>query len=331
MDRLGVGFIRGLRPGEVVDCIVRAESLGYHSAWVAEGHGGDHFALLAAAALRTDRILLGTAVTSAYVRSAPTIAMAAATVDALSDGRFILGLGSSHRVQVVGEHGLPYSRPLATIRETVDVARALWRDGEVAYQGDTLALEGFDLWFPPQRPQIPIYLGALNPKMLRLAGEIADGIILTRATLDHVRSAIVDVERGRDDAGRVPGAIEIAALLQCAIAPDGMAARDRLRPGLAMYAARFPRYRAVMERAGFAEEVVRLREAWANLGPDAAAALVSDGLVDAISLAGSADDVRAKLSTYREAGVDLPIVSLAVDPANPLADTSAALEALAPG
>ena len=104
MDRLGIGFIRGLTPAEVVDAIQRAELAGFDSAWVAEGHGGDHFALLSAAATATERIVLGTAVTSVYVRSAPTIAMAAATVDALADGRFRLGVGSSHRVRRLGNY-----------------------------------------------------------------------------------------------------------------------------------------------------------------------------------------------------------------------------------
>ena len=110
--RIGIAFSGGASPSEIVDCVRLAESLGYESAWVAEGHGGDQFAVLAACAAQTSRILLGTSITSVFVRTAPTIAMAALTVDDLSRGRFILGVGSSHKVQVEGEHGVPYTKPL---------------------------------------------------------------------------------------------------------------------------------------------------------------------------------------------------------------------------
>ena len=103
MDRLGIAFSGGANPAEIVDCVKLAETLGYESAWVAEGHGGDQFAVLSACAAQTSKIQLGTSITSVFVRTAPTIAMAAATVDAISGGRFVLGVGSSHRVQVEPE------------------------------------------------------------------------------------------------------------------------------------------------------------------------------------------------------------------------------------
>ena len=107
MDRLGIAFSGGATPAEIVDCVKLAETLGYESAWVAEGHGGDQFVILSACAVQTSKIQLGTSITSVFVRTVPTIAMAAATVDAISGGRFILGVGSSHKVQVEPEHGVP--------------------------------------------------------------------------------------------------------------------------------------------------------------------------------------------------------------------------------
>src|ERR1041384_967625 len=106
MQRIGIAFSGGPGPAEIVDLVRLAESLGYESAWVAEGHGGDQFAILAACALRTSRIRLGTSISSVFVRTAPTIAMAASTVADLSGGRFILGRGWSHKAQVVPEHGV---------------------------------------------------------------------------------------------------------------------------------------------------------------------------------------------------------------------------------
>src|SRR5215831_21004432 len=139
--RIGIAFSGGASPYEIVDCVRLAESLGYESAWVAEGHGGDQFAVLAACAAQTSHILLGTSISSVYVRTAPTIAMAALTVDDLSHGRFILGLGSSHKVQVEGEHGVPYAKPLTRVRETVGLIRQLARDGQVRVHGETVSVE----------------------------------------------------------------------------------------------------------------------------------------------------------------------------------------------
>src|SRR5205085_10667995 len=150
-ERIGIAFSGGPGPAEIVDCVRLAESLGYESAWVAEGHGGDQFAILAACATQTSRILLGTGITSVFVRSAPTIAMAAASVDDLSGGRFILGIGSSHKVQVEAEHGISYAKPLTRVRETVALIRDLLRDGRVQFRGDTVKIENFDLWFTPRR------------------------------------------------------------------------------------------------------------------------------------------------------------------------------------
>ena len=132
MERIGIAFSGGPSPAEIVDCVRLAERLGYESAWVAEGHGGDQFAILAACATQTSRILLGTGITSVFVRSVPTIAMAAASVDDISGGRFILGIGSSHRVQVEPEHGVPYGKPLTRVRESVAVIRQLLHDGRAS-------------------------------------------------------------------------------------------------------------------------------------------------------------------------------------------------------
>src|SRR6059058_6236418 len=197
MERLGIAFSGGAGPAEIVDCVRLAEALGYESAWVAEGHGGDQFAVLAACARETSRIGLGTSITSVFVRTAPTIAMAAASVDDLSAGRFILGLGSSHKVQVEAEHGVAYTKPLTRVRECALLIRDLLRDGRVRFQGETIRSEGFDLWFTPRRPEIPIYLSAVFPKMTELCGEIADGIILTRSSLGT--------------AGKVRQALEVGA------------------------------------------------------------------------------------------------------------------------
>ena len=204
MARIGVAFAGGMSPPDIVDCVKLAEDLGYESAWIAEGHGGDQFSILTACAVQTKRILLGTSISSIFVRSAPTLAMAAACVDHFSHQRLILGLGSSHKVQVEPEHGIPYSKPVQRLRETVTVIRTLLRDGVVSYKGETLTIDRFDLWFEPIRREIPIYVSAVFPQMLEVCGEIAQGTIMVWSTTEAGRKAADHITIGAQRAGRRP-------------------------------------------------------------------------------------------------------------------------------
>lgn len=309
MERIGVGFSGGMSPQDIVECVKVAEELGYESAWVAEGHGGDQFSILTACAVATERIKLGTSITSVYVRTAPTIAMAAASVDYFSDGRFILGLGTSHKVQVEPEHGLEFTRPVQRLRECVDIVRAILKDSDVKYQGEIYNIERFDLWFEPLRREIPIYVAAVFPKMLEVCGEISQGTILTWCTLEHAETAARHVGIGARKAGRAPGEVEVASLLPCAVSDDREAARDLMRQPIASYAGRFPRYRKLMIDAGFPEEIEKVRVAWQDGRTQEALDLVPGGLIDKIGLVGTADECRQKLAGYRKAGITLPIVS----------------------
>lgn len=309
MSRIGIAFSGGLTASEIADCAERAEALGYESVWVAEGHGGDQFAVLAACALRTRRVRLGTAISSVFVRTAPTIAMAAAAVDELSGGRFVLGLGSSHRVQVEPEHGVEYSRPLARVRDTVAVVRALLRDGEAGHAGDTVRIERFDLWFEPLRREIPVYLSALFPKMTELCGEIADGVILTRGTLASASTARAHVAAGAARAGRPAAAVEIASLLPASVASDRKDALAAARPGLAFYAGFFPRYNRLLAENGFPDEAAAVAKAWAAGDTSGAERAVTDEMIAATGIAGTPAECRDRLDAYRASGLDLPIIS----------------------
>src|SRR4029450_1846610 len=141
----------------------------------------------------------------------PRMPMASSPVDHLSNQRFILARVSSHRVQVGPEHGLPYSKPIQRVRDSVQVIRTLLRDGVVSYRGETITIARFDLWFTPIRPEIPIYLSALFPKMLEVCGEMAQGVLLTRSTLDTGRKAAESIAIGAHPAGRLPEDIDLAS------------------------------------------------------------------------------------------------------------------------
>ncbi len=331
MARLGIGFSGGLTASEIVDCVRLAESLGYESAWVAEGHGGDQFAVLAGCAMQTSRIGLGTAISSLFVRSIPTIAMAAATVDELSAGRFTLGVGSSHKVQVEPEHGVSYGQPLARVRDAVAIIRTLLREGQVQHDGETVRIENFDLWFTPRRREIPIYVAALFPKMLGVCGEIADGVILTRSTLRTGAEAMAHLADGADRAGRDADAIDVTSLLPTAVAETRREALDMMRPGLAFYAGFFPRYNRLIAAHGFEDEAADIAAAWARDDQAAAIAAVSDAMIDATSIAGTPEHCRERIEAYRQSGIGLPIISPFWQGDHPKADFDAVIRACAPG
>jgi probable F420-dependent oxidoreductase len=331
MTRLGIAFSGGANPAEIVECVRLAETLGYESAWVAEGHGGDQFAVLAACATQTSRILLGTSITSVFVRTVPTIAMAAATLDHLSAGRFILGVGSSHKVQVEGEHGVPYGKPLTRVRESVEIIRQLLGDGRVSYAGDSVRIDRFDLWFTPLRPAIPIYVSAVFPKMIALCGEIADGVILTRSTLATAALVRERLAEGAKRAGRDPRQVTLTTLLPTAVGQTRQEALDILRPGLAFYAGFFPRYNRMMAEHGFADEAASIADAWSRGDREAAERAVSDELIDATSIAGTPEQCRERIEAYRQSGIDLPILSPYARGAGAMARFEAAIRACAPG
>ena len=331
MSRIGVAFSGGPNASEIVDCIQLAESLGYESAWSAEGHGGDQFAILGAAAVNTSEIRLGTAISSVYVRTAPTIAMSAATVDQLSGGRFVLGLGSSHKVQVEPEHGVAYGKPITRTRETIELIRALLRDGEAHYLGETVRIEQFDLWFQPLRPEVPIYAAAVFAKMIEVCGEIADGIILTRSSTEtaaHVRHHLAE---GAARAGRNPSEVEIVTLLPTAVAEDRAEALDLMRPGLALYAGFFPRYNRLLAEHGFEAGAAQIAEAWARGDRADAIRAVSDEMITATSIAGRPEECRERIEAYLASGIDLAIISPFARGPGAKAVFEAAIRGCAPG
>jgi 5,10-methylenetetrahydromethanopterin reductase len=330
MKRIGIAISGGPNPAEIIELVVLAESLGYESAWIAEGHGGDQFAILAACAMRTSRIRLGTSISSVYVRTAPTIAMAASTIADLSGGRFILGLGSSHKAQVGPEHGVHYSKPLTRTRETVAFVRELIRDGHASLQGETIRIENFDLWYTPRHRDIPVYLSAVFQKAIALCGEIADGIILTRSTLHAAAQVRSHLAEGASKAARDPTRIEVTSLLPASVADTRVAALAALRPGIAFYCGFFPRYNRMMAEHGFATEAAAIAEAWARGDRAAAEQAVSDAMIDATSVSGTPEQCRARIEAYRQSGIDLPIISPFARGADARARFEAAIRACAP-
>jgi alkanesulfonate monooxygenase SsuD/methylene tetrahydromethanopterin reductase-like flavin-dependent oxidoreductase (luciferase family) len=236
--------------------------------------------------------------------------MAAATVDHLSNQRFILGLGSSHKVQVEPEHGMPFGKPIQKVRESVAIIRTLLRDGAVSYQGETVNIQRFDLWFTPSRPQIPIYLAGLFPKMLEVCGEIAQGVILTRSTLETGRRVAEHIALGAHRAGRQPEEITITSLLPCMVADNKQEACDTMRPMVAFYGGFFPRYNRLIAENGFPDVAEAIHDAWEHGDREAATRAVPNALIEATGVVGTPTECQERLEAYRRSGIAVPIISL---------------------
>src|SRR5215472_8272610 len=329
MERLGIALGAGLSPTDTVECVRAAEEIGYESAWIIEGHGGDQFSIATACALATRRIRLGTAISSVFVRTAPTIAMAASCLDHFSQGRFILGLGSSHKVQVEPEHGVHYGDPVTRVRETVEIVRALLRDGTVSFHGKTITIERFDLWFKPLHKSVPIYLSALFPKMLELCGEVAQGLLMVFSTGQSARNAIKHLGAGSARLGRNVDEIEIASLLPTSIGRDRKTAYDRVRPVLSFYIGFFPRYHRLVSESGFGNSADTAAEAFARGDQQRALAAISDEMVASLTVSGTDADARTRIAEYRRSGIALPILMPVANAETKLAEVVETLRACA--
>jgi 5,10-methylenetetrahydromethanopterin reductase len=287
----------------------QAEALGFDSVWLTETRfTRDAVTTAAAVIAATRRVRVATAVTNPYTRGDVLTAVTAATLDEMSGGRFILGIGPGSPT-VLARQGIGFERPLPRLRRTVEVVRRLARGEEVAPEGDG-AQRGATLDFAPVRPEIPVYLGVTGPRALALAGEIADGVMLNGfVSVPYTKRAVAIVRDAASAAGRDPDAVEIAASIVVSIDSDSRAAHDAVRPLVATYLAEFPN---IAREADVAEDqLARIVASNLRGGPVAASRYVDDRVVDELVCAGTMAEVRARLERRREAGVELPVVGFA--------------------
>jgi F420-dependent oxidoreductase-like protein len=293
-----------------------AERLGYDSVWTAEAYGSDAATVLAWIGAQTSTIGLGAAVLQVPARSAAMTAMTAATLDRLSGGRFRLGLGVSGPQVAEGWHGQRYDRPLARTRDYVAVVRMALAHERVEYKGETLQLplpdsrgKALKLTIAPVQRPLPLYLAAIGPRNVALAGEIADGWLGFIFSPEHgageVHAALAE---GAARAGRDLDGFDVAVTVQARVDDDLDAARDAMRPMIALYLGGMGSrernfYNALATRYGFGEAAAAVQEHYLSGRRDAAAAALPADLIDAFSACGPPGRVRERLAAFQEAGV----------------------------
>ena len=305
-----------------VQRVETAERLGYESVYVTHVAGRDSVTTLMAYAARTERILLGTGVLPIYSRTPVAAAQSFATLDEFSDGRAVCGLGVSHRPVVETWYGQQLERPLRDTREYVAVVRAILR-GEEPPAGERFR-SAFRFRGLEPRADMPIYLAGLSPKMLRLAGEIADGVVLWLCNPAYIRDVVVPaVREGREKADRELDGFDIVAAVPSAVTVEPEQARARLRHELIPYFS-LPFYRAAIERSGFEADVTSYDRAMASGGPEAAGATISDEFLGQLAAIGSAEEAGESVRRYQECGAGSPCIGAIAK-----TDFDATLEALA--
>lgn len=320
---LSLGYQTALtKPADHLALTQEAERLGYSVVWAAEAYGSDAPSVLAWLAGQTTTIDLGSAVMQIPARTPAATAMTAATIDTLSGGRFRLGLGVSGPQVSEGWHGVRFSHPLARTREYVDIVRAALARRRLTYTGAHYRLplpdgpgKPLKLGFHPPRADIPVYLAAIGPRNLRLAGEIADGVLMVFFAPEHAREQLAALAAGRAAAGRDLAGFDVVASVPVVVGPDVAACADVLRSYVALYVGGMGSreqnfYHRQAVRMGYREAADRVQELYlAGRHRDAAAAVPVD-LIDQTSLLGPPERVAKRLTAFADAGVTTLAVAL---------------------
>jgi F420-dependent oxidoreductase-like protein len=309
-----------------------AEALGYDAVWVSELYSFDAFTTLTHIACGTETIKLGTNIANIYARTPAMLASTAASLDQLSGGRFILGLGVSGPQVIEGWHGVPYDRPLRRTRETIEIVRQIVSGDRLVHEGEVFRVtKGLKLINKPLRPDLPIYVASLGPKNVELTAELADGWLPTFFSPAHAREVFGPaLDAGRARRSPALGPLEVTPMV-LALAGDLSIAREVLRWGVGFYVGGMGSreknfYNALVKRYGFVEEAERIQELFLSGDKAAAIAAVPDELVDTVCLAGDESRLRDGLAAFESAGV----TSMVVGPMAPDAEgRRATLEALA--
>jgi F420-dependent oxidoreductase-like protein len=323
MPGVGTFISVGKSLDQAVERVRRAEALGYDSAYVTNIAGRDSLTVLMAYAAGTDRIKLGTGVLPIYCRTPVATAQSAATIDEYSHGRMVLGLGVSHQVTVENWYGTTLERPLKAMREYLEIVRAAFR-GEDPPEGEIFRSRFRFMGYEP-RADLPIYVAALSPKMLRLGGEIADGVMLWLCNPNYIRDVVVpEVRAGREQAGKSLDGLDVVAAVPAAVTDDKAGAYETMRNDLITYWS-LPFYRAMIERSGFGDDIAGFDAGMQAGDVEQAKAAISDRFLADLTAIGSAEEVRAGVERYAAAGATSPCIGPV-----PRTDFEATLEAAKP-
>ena len=300
-DRIGLALPSAgdLSPRDQLALVQHAESLGYDSVWIGEAWGWEVFSRLTWIACNTKTIKLGAGIANVFSRTPALLAQTVATLDHISGGRALLGLGTSGQAVVERWHGVPYDRAAQRLREYAEIIRLALSGERVNYDGEVFKVSGFRLGLAPLRKQVPIYFASITPAGMRLTAELADGWLPIWMGPGYLQELVKTMSRSLD----------VAAEIHAGVSPDPKV-RDLARAHLARYVGGMGvYYHRLVSDQGFATEADAIRAAYGRHERDEAAHLVTDNMLDQLTVAGDRDWCRSRLAAYRKAGVSMPLLN----------------------
>ena len=293
---------------EVLQCTELVSKTKIDSIWIPETWGMENFSMLGAVANSTNTQKIGSSIINIYSRSPSTIAMGSATIDTLSNGRLILGLGTSSVPIVEDFHGEKFENPVQRMKEYVEIIRLSLMKKQINYSGKIFNLKNFTLLIDPKRKSIPIYLAAINEKMVNLCWEIADGVIFYLRPLDEMKKTISKMQSQKN--------IDVACQIITCISNDSEEAIQRAKKTIAFYVSVGKIYRDFLANNGFKNETNNIFEEFKKSGFKSNHELVTDSMLNSLSISGSPEEAKIQLEKFRNAGINLPIIQF-----NPIGNT----------
>ena len=293
---------------EVLQCSEIISKTNIDTIWVPETWGMENFSMLGAVSTKTTNQKIGSSIINIFSRSPSTIAMGAITVDSLSNGRLVLGLGTSSLPIVESFHGSSFEKPLQRMKEYVEIIRLVTSGKKVNYDGDIFKLSNFTLLIKPLRDEIPIYLAAINQKMVDLAWNIGNGVIFYLRPLNEMKQTISKMQSQKK--------IDVTCQLITCVSENSDEAIERAKKTVAFYISVGDIYRKFLAKNGFENETSNIFEEFKRSGFKSNHELVSDSMLNSLAISGTPDECKRQLTSFVDAGIDQPILQF-----NPIGDT----------
>jgi alkanesulfonate monooxygenase SsuD/methylene tetrahydromethanopterin reductase-like flavin-dependent oxidoreductase (luciferase family) len=293
---------------QVLECSEILSKTKVDTIWVPETWGMENFSMLSAVSVKTSTQKIGSSIINIYSRSPSVIAMGAATVDTLSNGRLILGLGTSSLPIIDDFHGYKFENPIQRMKEYVEIIRLILSGKQVKYTGEIFNLNGFSLLIKPKRETIPIYLAAVNQKMVDLAWNIGDGVIFYLRPLNEMKKTISKMQTRKK--------INITCQIITCVAEDSEKAVERAKKTVAFYVSVGKVYRDFLAKNGFKNDIDNIFAEFKKTGFKSNHQFVSDSMIKSLCISGNSEECKKQLQNFRQTGLDLPIIQF-----NPIGDT----------
>lgn len=313
---LGFGFYGGHDCDTIMKLVKTSEEKEFASVWIAEDYFyGGAFSTAAACAVQTSKIQIGIGVINPFTRHPVLSAMESASLDAISKGRILLGLGASNKRWMEDMAGIPFEKPIQATKECAVIIKELIGKGHIKFDGEIFKTGKVELEFKPYRKNLPVYLGVKGPNALRIAGQIADGVLLsTMTSLPYVAYAKERIKEGAEKAGRDPSEIKISAYFPMHVDKNSQKAKQAVKEVVAKFVGIHGVHPILTCTGMTKEQIMPFKEG--VLKGKFATELVTDEMVDLLAIAGDPDECKAKLKALNEAGVDNPVAFevMGVDP-----------------